>query len=622
MLRGIDELKQLREDAFFQHRGWKRRSWTSDLIASNQWSTVWDDLSTEVSDALVENVYTEALEDKAATAASLMPQIIVAPTPGTRNDRAEAAAQTKRRVFLSYGHRSNLNQLMVRWYLDWYQHGAAYAFPWCDWAANPRLPYYIRLDPRQAYPLAHDSRGNLTAMLLSRVRGWEDIRQEYGLNHPTIVGIENARNAHNQKPPEQVEELWYFDTQEWAVACLDDEMPAFAGQYRYVSPIHMRTLRTGPRVDWLVEPELHNLDGCPVVEAKRETPDGEYRGGLDVMIPNLRVAHNLMARILEDAEQHIYAPVVLDNIENPQDYGPGATLYGTGEGQARVEFARPPVNFEGLQHIQEELSAARNVGRYPQQRQGDFGASIASAKGVTAVMGAFNQELAWAQRDVSQLIQKTNTRTANLDEVWCPGRKMIDGFDEGEIFTEKYDPTTTFKGDWRNFVTFGGGLGLDQQQYILMLASMKNMEGMARRTFMTKSGLVDNALREERDMALESISDAFFAFALQQAQEGNVDPLQKIAARIDDDSETVRSAVMKTIAEVYAVPAGGAAQGAGGASGPMDMVRMARSMASGGIPGSAAGQPEMPEMSGGLQRMLPPSVMRAATEVMPGGTAA
>jgi len=622
MLRGIDELKAVREEALFEHRDWKRRSWTSDLIARNEWSTVWDDLSVEASEALVENIYTEALEDKAASAASLTPQIIVAPSPGTRSDRAEMAAQRKRRVFLSYGYRSNVNQLMVRWYLDWYQHGAAYAFPWCDWHTKPRLPFFMRLDPRQAYPLAHDSRNNLTAVLFSRLRGWDDIVQEYGEDHPTLLRLQSARERRLQPEPTQVEEIWYFDTDSWAVALYDNAIPDFASQFRYVSPLRTSSLRQGPEADWLVEPEKHRLEGCPVVEARRDSPDGEYRGALDVMIPNLRVAHNLMARILEDAEQHIYAPVVMSNIENPEDYGPGATLYGTGEGQARVEYARPPVNFEGLQQIQLSLDAARNVGRYPQQRRGDFGASIASAKGVTAVMGAYNTELAWSQRDIAFLLQRVNGRTANFDEVWCPGSKQIDGFDEGEVFNDRYDPGTVFRGDYRNFVTFGGGLGLDMQQFLLMLASMKNMEGMARRTFMAKSGLVDNPLREERDIALEQISDAFFAFALQQANTGNVDPLQKIAARIDDDKTTVRAAVMETIAEVYAVPTGaGAAGGAGGS--PMDIVRMARSMSSGGVPGLAAGQPQQPPSIGaGLGRMLPPSMTRAATEMMPGGTAA
>jgi len=109
------------------------------------------------------------------------------------------------------------------------------------------------------------------------------------------------------------------------------------------------------------------------------------------------------------------------------------------------------------------------------------------------------------------------------------------------VFTDRYDASTIFRGDYRNFVTFGGGLGLDQQQFLLMLASMKNMEGMARRTFMAKSGLVDNPLREERDIALEQIPTPSSPSPSQAGESGNVDPLQKIAARIDDDKATVRA---------------------------------------------------------------------------------
>jgi hypothetical protein len=93
---GIDDIRTMREWGLFAHRDWKRRSWTSDLIARGEWSTVWDDLTQESSQALVENVYVEALEDKSASAATLIPQIIVAPALGTRKDRAETVAQTKR----------------------------------------------------------------------------------------------------------------------------------------------------------------------------------------------------------------------------------------------------------------------------------------------------------------------------------------------------------------------------------------------------------------------------------------------------------------------------------------------------------------------------------------------
>jgi hypothetical protein len=51
----------------------------------------------------------------------------------------------------------------------------------------------------------------------------------------------------------------------------------------------------------------------------------------------------------------------------------------------------------------------------------------------------------------------------------------------------------------------------------------------------------------------------------------------------------------------------------------MDLVRMARSLSAGGVPGSAEGMPAIPS---GLERMLPPNLARIGTEMMPGGTAA
>lgn len=75
----VDTLAELREWATLHHRDWKRRSWTTDLIARNEWSVVWDDLTVAQEEPLVENIFLEALEDKAAQAASLMPRILVSP---------------------------------------------------------------------------------------------------------------------------------------------------------------------------------------------------------------------------------------------------------------------------------------------------------------------------------------------------------------------------------------------------------------------------------------------------------------------------------------------------------------------------------------------------------------
>jgi len=163
---------------------------------------------------------------------------------------------------------------------------------------------------------------------------------------------------------------------------------------------------------------------------------------------------------------------------------------------------------------------------------------------------------------------------------------------------------------------------MDMHGYLLTLATAKNLEGMASRTFMQKSGLVDNPLSEEREMMLENIASSFIGFALKQADEaGNLQPLIDIAMKIDNDKISARAAVMEVIKETYgAVPTSGGGGGApGGAA--FDPVEMARSMSAGGVPGLAEGQP-MPQVGPGLAGILPPEVMSAAGELAPGGTAA
>ncbi len=158
-------------------------------------------------------------------------------------------------------------------------------------------------------------------------------------------------------------------------------------------------------VFWLSPLEEHGLSRCPVVEDKRPTHDGEYRGALDVMLPQLRVAQNLMARVLDDVEFQVAAPVIMEGIDNPEDWGPHAILESDGSGTTKAEFVRQPINFEANQHIKEQLDSARRVGKFPQQRTGEAGASIVSAKGTQALMGSYNSEMAQAQRDSAHMLK-------------------------------------------------------------------------------------------------------------------------------------------------------------------------------------------------------------------------
>ena len=338
------------------------------------------------------------------------------------------------------------------------------------------------------------------------------------------------------------------------------------------------------------------------------------------MIPQLRTAQNLMARVMDDVEFQVGAPVLMDGVDNPEDWGPHAILEGDNSGKTpKVEFVRQPINFEANQHIQAQIEAARRVGNYPQQRAGEAGASIVSAKGTQALMGSFNSEMAQAQRDAAEMLSDLLSVTAEFDSQWCDTRKKVLGFDEGEAFDLSYTPSTMFKGDdYRVVVTFGGGLGMDQSQYMTQLATARQMGGLAKRTFMQKSGLVDNAIHEEGEIFLEQLIEAFQAFTLQQSEQGNIQPLLKAFNKVDGEKMTAREAVLAAIKEVYAVPAGGSGM-PGPAPGGADPLQMQRSLESGGVPGNAEGQAQgAPGISPELRSAMPASVGRALAAAAPG----
>ncbi len=622
----IKDIRDAREFGLQIHRDWKAQITVNDGVANDDWEIIWDDDVVEGSEPLVENVYSGALEDKVGAAAAKLPTIFVHPTRGTRKDRGERQAQKKKRVMSSYWKRSKIRRLVKNGYMDWFHAGATYTVPWTLWfdkngmmiPSAERFPYALRLDVRQAYPLSHNSLGDLTQVFFARQRRIGALEQEYGHDHPALQAIKRNRALKHREDAEFLEELWWFDEDYWGVAITDSLVPKEFNGYSILPP--EANAMPESMTEWVTAPTKHNLSACPVTEIKRDThKPGLYRGAIEDVIPTLKVAQNFMARLLDDLGQNIAAPVVLDNIENQEEYGPGAILYGTGEGRATVVRDRPPVNFEAQRTISELIAVAHRQAAWPVQRSGDPDASIVSAKGVVALAGTFNSELATAQGDFEDGLIRTNAMLANLDEVHCPGQKQIDGIDAGEAFTETYDPTELYNGDYRNIVTYGDGTGLDEQQRLIRLAMVKNLNGISTRTFMEKAGTSEDPLQEERDIAIENLTNIFMDVLLpQEIMAGNRSAIKNFVEKIDDDQITVRQAVLDTIRDIEMATAPGPAPGQPGGGGP-DALLQARSLQAGGIPGNAEGQP--PQVGPSLQRALPPGVSRQIAQVAPGGTA-
>ena len=614
-----DDLKQFRVDAIMEYQRWKAEIRMADSFSQGRWSVTWDNSTVEDGEPLIENIYSQAWEDKMAVAGTTFPALSVPPAMGTRADRAEANAAKRKRIYLSYLDRGRVVDDWPAWYGDWFHAGASYAMPWCNWrngdgsavsTAQNRWVTPIRFDPRQVYPMAHNSIRDMTACLVIRQRRLHDLVSEWG-DLPQLKSAANSRKGVSEKAMLRhwFDEVYYFDGRQWACALAESALPVAA---RGVEMIHQRfdhAADSGMFIEWLIEPEMHGLEACPVVENKRLTTTGAYEGALMDVIPTLRVANGFMARLLDDLSINIYAPTVMSGIKNPEDWGPGQVLIA--EPGGGVDLVRAPVNFEAQQTIASLIEQSRRQAMEPPQRAGDPGASIVSAKGVNASIGVFNSELALAQIRQAAGLQQVLSLSANFDEVWCYGQKQIRGMEGGAHWVENYSPEAAFNGDYRLFVTYGDATGMDEQQRLIRLATMQNMKAMSLRSFMLKSGIIEDVLQEERDITQEELTTMFLKEILPQTvMSGDIGALKRFNEKLDDDKLSVRQAVSQTIAEMEAPPAappgggmpGGPMQPPGGAGGILDMFK---GLAGGGAPGPP-GPP-------------PPGIDQGAmAEIMPG----
>lgn len=613
----LDELRRLRAHVLDTHRGWKQRSTVSDQLVRGNWNKILDDLGI-ADEPMVEDIYTEALLDKSRAAAIPEPQVKVAPDRSTKGDTGENRARVKRQVFVSYMLRSHYDLgLRMRWFMDDWQHGAAFGVPWVQWSDAPRYPYFSRIDPRFVYPVSHSPTGRLRSVVVTRLRQLVDLRAEYGEDNPGLREVVAARFKGGKKVEDTAlfEEVWFFDDQQWAMAVYD-QSPAAVPNLHYVSPL-IAAYNPSATLAWLRPPETHRLGKCPMVEWKYPTPTGEYVGRLDKMIPGLKRAHHLMSLVLRDNHLSVFAPVLMSNIENPEDFGPEAHLRATPGETGSVEYARPPVNFDAKDTVERLLDGTRNQGAFPQQRQGEFGASIASGKGVNAVTGAYNDDVGSSQMGHESFMMSLLPTVAAFDRVWTRGRKPIEGFDRGEHFSGRYDPAVMFReeGERLVHVSYGSRRGLDDGTHMTRLAIGRSF-GMSDKTALELSGLVPDTESELMEATLGTITTGYLQHALIQAtQGGNLEPLVRLVENLDAQKMTARGAIMEAIRTAAAVPVGGG--GPGEAAGQDPLLQL-RSLASGGVPGQAEGQPTVgPE----LAQAIPPSLVRAIGQEAPGGTA-
>ena len=516
----------------------KQRMTRSDRILRNEWRKVWPDLSVTESEPTVENVYLEAAEDKAASAASILPNIDVPPRRASRKDRADQNAQLSRRVFVSLAQNSSLDSQQFGFYLDWFVYGLPAACVWKDWDEPAASPYLVRLQPRHVYPIAWSPTGELREGLIIRRRRLVDLIDEYGPTNPAFIHILKSKG----RLDEMYQEVWWADETEWGMA-IGSAPQGIWGDMDYVRPDDASI--TGASWAWLRQPAAHRLNGCPILAYKVTSADGEIRGKLDPMLPPLKIAHALNIEVMLNVRRSLHAPPLVQNVENWDEYGPDAVLRGVrGPDDAQIAYPRPPAAFEAFAHVRDQLDAARNSVHFPQQRGGNPGASIASGEAVTLLQGGYNSQQAHAQLDMARFYTTCFARLGCADEQWTIGSRDIDGFDSGEAFTDTYTPSAFWKGDYRVLVTFGA-LGVDAHTNLLNAGAAFRWGWLSSRTAMEKSGMVPNALTEERRVSMGRATKLWEEMILPtMVEKGDTETFRQYYEMIDSNKETPTAAML------------------------------------------------------------------------------
>ncbi len=289
---------------------------------------------------------------------------------------------------------------------------------------------------RHAY-YTQDNLGNITELLVARKISRLELESRLALQS------DEAKDVFKNSNDEDLEE-WYWYTPTEFLHVVADCSSEGKSKNRNV---------TLARAD-------NDLGFVPAWAAVRPTFDGQRRGVFDQTIHILRTMHRLMTMTIYSTEEHAFPALAGYDVVNPQDYGPGAFIQ-LRSAEGRIDRMGPSAHFDVKDLIARLGVDADRQSVYPQQLSGDPGASITSARGINASMGALDARLAVAHHDFESFFGKLSGFMLAMDEVYCFGDKTILGDYRDDSPAESYNPERDVAGAWVARCTYGIGAGSD-----------------------------------------------------------------------------------------------------------------------------------------------------------------
>lgn len=546
------------------YRDWQDDIETLKSVYNDDWSMIWPDGSTERVDPAVPNMVRIAIKDRARGVAATPPQLKC--RPENEGDEAREKANKLERITASWLDKNDIQGFNTQmWAMDFMGTGlvACKVLPDFSQPSKTRYPVFSRMDPAFSYPDPIFTPGPFCD---SFIYAYEDYRRAVEGQYGVTLDWPRPREP-KEASMEKVRVIEYYDTTNAQVVIES-----------------LNSNNRGDKMKAMIVSEAHGLSHCPVVVKAAANLDGTYSGEFSSGLGVLAYWDKLMRMVMDDAIKKVYPERLAYNVQNPEDYGPDATI-ALESPDGRYEYVQSPNQpFSNFQIMREVSGSVRTSFMLPVSRSGDPNESIISAAGISATQGQHTEDIRSIQRDaLGPLVEAGMELALEGEVIWSPdATKQIATNSGGETYVPRKD----IGGYRKIMVRYGPMSGLDEINQGVMVLQQLGGGIISKRDAMELSPFTEDPQRTEKRQLQEAMQQALVAGLLQQAAQGTISPfhLAMISQAVESDEVTLSEAIAALVPQQLPPPVG-SAPGQGSAPGAPPQAP--------GIPGAAVGpQPQ------------------------------
>jgi hypothetical protein len=341
----------------------------------------------------------------------------------------------------------------------------------------------------------------------------------------------------------------------------------------------------------------------PIAIAEKPRWDDQQRGQFDDIIWPM-LARNRMAMLgLQATQQTVRAPLAIPTDVQKISMGDDAVIRtNSPEKIRRVGTDIPQVAWQQEAMLAQEVMRGT---RTPASATGDVDASIITGRGVDALNGGYDIQIATGQLMIGDALERALELAFEMDEkFWPDTKKTISGTIQGTPFEETYTPAKDIKGNYSVSVSYGFASGMNPNQALVFLLQLRGDQLVSRdfvqRQLPQEIDVTQMQAEVDKEQVTDALKQGIFAMLSSagiMAQQG-MDPTMVLAqaASIIEMREKgipMHEAVLKAFQPEPAPTSAAAPPGAPGAEEGGAGVPFGMNPTTGAPGGIAPGQAEM-----------------------------